>query len=74
MMFSTFDRDNDVHSSENCAQIYQGAWWYAHCHFSNLNGQYLYGYHSSFADGMNWGPWHGYYYSLKASTMMIKKK
>jgi ficolin len=38
MAFSTFDRDNDV-GSLNCAAKYHGAWWYANCYFSNLNGE-----------------------------------
>jgi len=31
MKFTTFDVDNDVHST-NCAKDYKGAWWYAACH------------------------------------------
>ncbi|KAK6966020.1 BgMFREP19.1 [Biomphalaria glabrata] len=38
--FSTFDRDNDEHSS-NCAVSYTGAWWYhSPCHSCNLNGKW----------------------------------
>ncbi|KAK3768079.1 hypothetical protein RRG08_009205 [Elysia crispata] len=37
--FSTYDRDNDAHHT-NCAEVYVGAWWYGHCHNSNLNAQW----------------------------------
>ena len=40
--FSTYDRDNDVSSSTNCAGTYKGGWWYGSCRHSVLNGQPLY--------------------------------
>ena len=73
MRFSTFDSDHDTVTGENCAAKFRGAWWYSNCHDSNLNGLYLAGHHTSFADGINWETWHGNYYSLKSSEMKIAK-
>ncbi|VDI22795.1 Hypothetical predicted protein [Mytilus galloprovincialis] len=69
MQFSTKDRNNI-----NCATSYKGAWWYYGCHFSNLNGLYLNGSHSSFADGIEWYQWKGHHYSMKKSQMMVRRK
>ena len=73
MQFSTKDSDNDQDGS-NCSQVFQGAWWYKHCHASNLNGLYLNGSHSSYADGVEWYLFRGHYYSLKRTEMKIKTK
>ena len=46
MRFSTFDQDNDVDKTQNCANSSRGAWWYKGgktadgCFRSNLNGVY----------------------------------
>ncbi|XP_022356076.1 ficolin-1-like [Enhydra lutris kenyoni] len=69
--FSTKDQDN-VSSPENCAERYQGAWWYADCHLANLNGLYLGGSHETFANGINWKSGKGYNYSYKVSEMMVR--
>ncbi|XP_068743855.1 microfibril-associated glycoprotein 4-like [Montipora capricornis] len=69
--FSTKDSDNDSWS-KNCAVSWSGAWWYKACHRSNLNGLYHRGKHSSYADGVNWGTWKGYYYSVKRAEMKIR--
>ncbi|XP_011189955.1 angiopoietin-related protein 1 [Zeugodacus cucurbitae] len=37
--FSTYDRDND-NSENNCAKVYEGAWWFFSCYKSHLNGVY----------------------------------
>ena len=67
MMFSTFDR-NDY----SCARSMHGAWWYNGCHYLNLNGRYLNGHHTSYADGINWYQFKGYHNSLIKTTMKIK--
>ncbi|GFO12135.1 fibrinogen-related protein 3-2 [Plakobranchus ocellatus] len=38
--FTTFDRDNDVEKTFNCAIQDHGAWWYTSCYHSNLNGKW----------------------------------
>ncbi|XP_067863079.1 ficolin-1-B-like isoform X2 [Heptranchias perlo] len=77
--FSTHDRNN-AGLTENCSKLYSGAWWYGynnsqrHCHISNLNGLYLRGGHTSFADGINWESGKGYYYAYKYSDMKYRPK
>ncbi|XP_069799820.1 ficolin-1-B-like isoform X2 [Dendropsophus ebraccatus] len=69
--FSTKDRDNDK-ASHNCAASYRGGWWYSSCHDSNLNGLYLRGNHSSYANGVNWLKGRGYHYSYRVSEMKFR--
>ena len=71
MAFTTFDADHDSTGSENCAISYKGAWWYAACHHVNLNGKYLKGGHTTYADGVNWFDFKGHNYSLKFTEMKI---
>ncbi|CAL8117696.1 unnamed protein product [Orchesella dallaii] len=73
MAFSTKDSDNDVYAN-NCAIQFNGAWWYAACHASNLNGLYMEGKHESYANGVNWLAWHGHHYSLKRTEMKIRSR
>ena len=37
--FSTHDRDNDICYCD-CADYYEGGWWYDRCYQANLNGVY----------------------------------
>ena len=73
MHFSTKDNGND-HGGGSCSQAFKGAWWYNACHESNLNGLYLNGSHSSYADGVEWYKFRGHYYSLKCTEMKVKPK
>lgn len=70
MRFSTKDKDNDVHD-QSCSQKFNGAWWYADCDDSNLNG--LYG-NNNHARGVNWKTWRGHEYSLKESSMKVRAR
>ena len=71
--FSTHDNDQD-HSTGSCATNHKGGWWYNACHCSNLNGRYLSGAHTSYADGINFDTFKGYYYSLKTTVMKLRRK
>ena len=68
MAFSTKDRDNDWYGG-HCAVIYTGAWWYRHCHRSNLNGKYLGGKRDD--RGTRWRYFRGPL-SLKFTEMKMK--
>ncbi|KAI0216952.1 Ryncolin-1, partial [Lamellibrachia satsuma] len=71
-VFSTKDRDNDAQNGWHCALQNKGGWWYKNCHEVNLNGPY----HSSpsYAEGIEWVSWHGYFYSLKKADMKLRPK
>ncbi|XP_069465861.1 ficolin-1-like [Ambystoma mexicanum] len=69
--FSTKDQDNDA-SGSSCSALYKGGWWYGDCHHANLNGLYLGGAHTTYADGINWSTGKGYNYSYKLSEMKFR--
>ncbi|XP_030387939.1 microfibril-associated glycoprotein 4-like [Scaptodrosophila lebanonensis] len=75
--FSTFDRDYDMHGKKNCAEFYVGAWWYKKCHYSNLNGQYMYhGRPYAKPHEVRYICWSTFedYRMLKSTQMMIRPK
>ncbi|XP_026998312.1 angiopoietin-related protein 4 [Tachysurus fulvidraco] len=72
--FSTRDRDNDRKHDFNCAKHLSGGWWFSNCGRSNLNGRYFITppkQRHQRKQGMFWKTWHGRYYSLKSTVMMI---
>ena len=72
--FTTTDRDNDWLPSRNCSEERgRGGWWYVGCGSSNLNGVYYHTPRTTDGTGIWWAEWHGTRYSLKATTMMIRK-
>ena len=77
LQFSTTDRDNDGDMYYDCAEVYgRGGWWYygyRYCTLANLNGVYHQTPSTTDKTGIYWWRWHGYKYSLKATTMMIQK-
>ena len=70
--FSTFDQDNDAHST-NCADVYNGGFWFKGCHFANPNGPYSTTSAVPYAQGVIWYHFHdSYYYSLKEVEMKFR--
>ncbi|XP_049548187.1 fibroleukin-like [Anopheles darlingi] len=67
--FSTKDRDNDDYSG-HCAQLYQGAWWYKGCAWSNLNGRYI---NANDSKSMFWHYFNNNKQGLSYSRMMIRE-
>ncbi|EDW37096.1 GL25703 [Drosophila persimilis] len=76
MKFSTLDRDIDANEKRNCAQYYGGGWWFSACAQSHLNGNYYKDGTSEVRDGIFWGTWKDYDFSISLtfSQMMIRPK
>ena len=70
--FSTYDRDQDATGKSNCASNYHGAWWFGGCFYAHLNGHFISEQRTSYGQGIIWNSWHGFYYSLKSSSMMLR--
>jgi hypothetical protein len=70
--FTTWDLDNDVWDSGNCAEFIHGAWWYWDCASSNLNGPYKKaGSGSTPLKDNYWEAWKNGE-ALKGSVMMVR--
>ncbi|EDV33101.1 uncharacterized protein Dana_GF22918 [Drosophila ananassae] len=75
MKFSTIDRDNDE-DAFNCARRLGGGWWFNICGHSSLNGRFNKDGKGKSKNGIIWGSWHRYDYtvSLTFVEMMIRPK
>ena len=71
MKFSTRDNDNDNWEG-NCAQFYNGAWWFNNCYDSHLNSVYHHNPNISIDIGIIWSTWRGWFYSLKFTEMKTR--
>ncbi|XP_062385188.1 microfibril-associated glycoprotein 4-like [Sardina pilchardus] len=70
--FSTYDKDQDI-SSSNCADLYDGGFWFNNCLYANPNGLYKGKGRVVSTTGIQWIHWKSSYYSLKSITMKIKR-
>lgn len=74
--FSTWDRDNDHLPSHNCAQYYNGFWYFA-CGFARLNGRHHMLECQNKPDGIVWFPWNkrkSRFYSARKVEMKIRPR
>ncbi|XP_033726183.1 angiopoietin-related protein 7-like [Pecten maximus] len=69
MAFSTYDRDNDVGRTKNCASVNQGGWWYKSCYDANLNG----GVYVNGRDNFKSLVWDNFYPDVKYPHMMTTR-
>ncbi|XP_006822695.1 fibrinogen C domain-containing protein 1-A-like [Saccoglossus kowalevskii] len=71
--FTCRDLDHDQAPDSNCANDYEGAWWYNNCFKANLNGKY---YNANEKHpkwhGILWTSWLGAEYSLKETVMKLR--
>ncbi|XP_065366832.1 ficolin-1-like [Calliphora vicina] len=72
--FSTKDRRNDQNPVGDCAQTFEGGWWYNECHQSNLNGRYYHVENTPTANGIHWYRITYYTSSLKFVEMKIRAR
>lgn len=72
MKFSTFDEDNDEHTSAHCGSQHKGGWWFKSCVYAYTNGLYLKGEHKDSNVGISWYTAKGDHYSFAHSEMKIR--
>ena len=72
MKFSTYDFDGDIDLG-HCAEHYQSGWWHSDCFWINFNGVYSQTDTISYAQGIIWQAWKGYWKSLKQTAMAIRR-
>ncbi|KAK2891377.1 hypothetical protein Q8A67_014020 [Cirrhinus molitorella] len=74
MKFTTFDKDQDLLSGNNCAKRNQGAFWYNDCSRTNPTAQYFEEKESiGMITEINWYNWKNSWQSLKSITMKIRR-
>ena len=71
MQFTTFDFDNDNYYY-NCAERWQGGWWYNSCFAAKLNSPYSPDKERTDPEGILWYSWKGYLESLKRVELKIR--
>ena len=67
MAFSTYDRDNDLHSTAHCAREHGCGWWFKNCHLAQPTGKYL-GYNEY---GINWFTAYNNYHSFVRMRLIL---
>ncbi|KAK7090758.1 hypothetical protein V1264_010516 [Littorina saxatilis] len=69
--FSTKDRDND-RVGYSCAKYFGAGWWFKSCYSSNLNGHYMNSSSGPNQNGVVWGNFKPFWYSMKFTEMKIR--
>ncbi|KAF5924566.1 hypothetical protein HPG69_004438 [Diceros bicornis minor] len=69
--FTTHDADHDS-SGSNCAVTVHGAWWYASCYRSNLNGRYAASRATAHKYGIDWASGLGVGHPYRRVRMMLR--
>ncbi|XP_064100349.1 ficolin-1-like [Macrobrachium nipponense] len=70
MRFSTPDRENDTHSSTNCAAYYKSGFWFHKCHNVTPTGPFMS--KQKNVMGMTWDSFHRDRYTLQNLTFKVK--